>query len=241
MRIRNLMALGLVAAMGACTDSTSAPDIESALLDTDVALVVADGVINDLASAAVMMNAPGSARGGMGERNVTLTFFDADGNEQEAFDDLTTATIVRSSSVSREASRDGWSASVEASREQTITGLEGEETSRTVNGSGTEHVLRSLHSDDTGTRSYEMTSAVTWNDVVHGVPHSENPYPLSGSTSRAITIVIINGPNGDETRTRSVVVTFNGTQFATLTLDGEPMEIDLSTRSGRSPFRRGNR
>jgi len=241
MRIRNLMALGLAVAVAACSDSTSLPGFDSELLDADVALVAADGVMSDLASSAALMADPGSTRGGMGERNVTVTFFDAAGNEQDSLDDLTTATIVRSSSISREASRDGWTASVEASREQTITGLEGEETSRTVNGSGTEHVVRSLHSDDNGTRSYDMTSAVTWNDVVHGVPRSENPYPLSGSITRAVTIAIVNGPNGDETRSRDVVVTFDGTQFATLTLDGETMEIDLSTRSGRSPFRRGNR
>ncbi len=53
-----------------------------------------------------------------------------------------------------------------------------------------------------------------------------------------MTVVIVNGPNGDETRTRHVVITFNGTQFATMTVDGESFEVDLSTRSGRHPFRK---
>jgi hypothetical protein len=240
MRIRNLMVLGLVSALAACSETTSAPEFDTEQLDTDVAIVAADGVLSDLSATAAMMEAPGSDRARSGERNVSLTFLDADGNEQDAMDELTTATVIRSVSISREASRENWTASVEASREQTITGLEGEETTRTVNGTGTERVLRSRHSDENGTRSYEMNSAVTWNDVVHGVPRSDNPYPLSGSITRSITVVIVNGPNGDETRSRTAVVTFNGTQFATLTLDGETIEIDLSTRSGKSPFRRKN-
>jgi hypothetical protein len=241
MRIRNLTTLGLVVAIAACSESTTAPAPDTGLLNIDVAMVAADGVLDDVTSAAAMMDAPGSDRPGRGERNVALTFLDADGNEQDAMDPLTTATIIRSATMSRQGSRGGWTASVEATRDQTITGLEGEETTRTVNGTGTEHMLRSLHSDENGTRSYEMNSAVTWNDVVHGVPRSENPYPLSGSITRSISVVIINGRNGDETRSRTAVVTFNGTQFATLTLDGETMEIDLSTRGGRSPFRRRDR
>lgn len=241
MRIGNLTALGLAATLAACSESTSTPVLDSGSLDADIALVVADGIIDDLVSAAAIMEAPGSTRARHGERHVTVRFFDANGHEQDALDALTTATIIRTSTLSREASRDGWTASVEISREQTITGLEGDETSRTINGSGTEAILRSRHTDDEGTRSYQMHSVVTWHDVSLGVPRSENPYPLSGSITRLISIVITNGPNGDETRSRTVVVAFNGTQFATLTLDGNTMEIDLSTRSGKSPFRRGDR
>jgi len=246
MRIRNLTILGLVAALAACGESTSSPDFDSDLLDIDVALVVADGVLSDLAFAAVMFDPPPPPPGrrgghGQGEHSGTVTFLDANGNEQESMDDLTTATIIHSGTMTREASRDGWTASIEGTREQTITGLLGEETSRTLNGTGTEHVLRSRHSDEDGTRSYEMNSTMTWTDVVHGVPLSENPYPLSGSINRSMTIVVVNGPNGDETRSRTGVVTFDGTQFATLILDGESHEIDLSTRNDRDPLHRGDR
>ena len=74
----------------------------------------------------------------------------------------------------------------------------------------------------------------------HGVPREDNPYPLSGTITRDMTAVIVNGPNGDETRTRHVIITFNGTQFPTMTVNGELFEVDLSTREGRHPLRRRN-
>jgi hypothetical protein len=65
------------------------------------------------------------------------------------------------------------------------------------------------------------------------VPGSESPWPLSGTITRHWVITITNGPNGDATRERTVVVTFNGTQFATITVNGETSELDLGTRPGK--------
>ena len=119
-----------------------------------------------------------------------------------------------------------------------ITGLEGEETARTANGTGSSAVSRSRHSDQNGDRSYDMTGTTVISDVVHTVPRKENPYPLSGTITRDVIVLIVNGRNGDETRTRHVVITFNGTQFATMTVNGESFEVDLSTRHDRHPLRR---
>ena len=110
-----------------------------------------------------------------------------------------------------------------------------------MNGTGSSTVSRSRHSDENGDRSWDMTGSSVISDVVHGVPHEENPYPLSGTITRDMTAVIVNGPNGDETRTRHVVITFNGTQLVTMTVDDESFEVDLSTRDGRHPFRRHGR
>ena len=120
----------------------------------------------------------------------------------------------------------------------TITGLEGDETTRTANGTGSGTVSKSRHSDVNGDRSYEMTSTSITTDVVHTVPRKENPYPLSGTITRDVTVVIVNGRNGDKTRTRHVVITFDGTQFAHLTVNGESFEVDLSARDGRHPVRK---
>ena len=125
------------------------------------------------------------------------------------------------------------------SREIEITGLLGEETERTVNGLGSEYSKRVRTSDEFGTRTYEMNGISAIDNVVHGVPRSEFPHPLSGSITREIEVVITNGPNGDETRTRTVVITFNGTQFPEMTVDGEPFEIDMNRPGGPRPFRKG--
>jgi len=79
-----------------------------------------------------------------------------------------------------------------------------------------------------------MSSSSVITDVVRAVPKEENNpfvprekilYPLSGTITRDVTVVILNGRNGDETRTKHVVITFNGTQFVTMTVDGEPIEV----------------
>ena len=45
--------------------------------------------------------------------------------------------------------------------------------------------------------------------------------------------------SGDETRTRQVemTITFDGDETATIVVNGEEREIDLSAREGRSPLR----
>jgi hypothetical protein len=83
-----------------------------------------------------------------------------------------------------------------------------------------------------------MSGTAVIDNVVHPVPRTDDAWPLSGTITRDVTINIVNGPDGDVTKSRTVVITFNGTNLATMTVDGESFEVDLSTRSGRHPFRR---
>ena len=239
MRISGLGLLATIALAG-CSDA-NAPNTDDAL-DADVAMVAADAVLEDI-------QAMNSGIGGFGsspamfsaapptERSRTITFLDADGNAQDAYDAELTASINVVIDMSGEVTRDTWTATIERHRDMVITGLLGDETSRTWNGTGSGSVQGSRHSDESGDRSYNMSSTSVITDVVRGLPRADNPYPLSGSITRDISITIVNGPNGDETRTRTVVITFNGTQFATLTINGETVEVDLAAREGRHPIR----
>jgi hypothetical protein len=51
--------------------------------------------------------------------------------------------------------------------------------------------------------------------------------------------ITITTEGGTETRTREVVITFNGTQYPEMTVDGEMYEVDLEARDGQRPFRGG--
>ena len=246
-----------VIALAACSD-TFGPDgtdsptdsrLES-LVTLDVVMVTADALIEDLAE--LWLDIGVSLGGSSAEvkhqsshvRTVTMTFYDAEGNEQEAYDKVATASVhkVRESSGERSRANSSgtksWSSTTSRTRDRTITGLEGDETTRTANGTGSSTVSKSRHSDVNGDRSYEMTSTSITTDVVHTVPRKESPYPLSGTITRDVTVVIVNGRNGDETRTRHVVITFDGTQFAHITVNGESFEVDLSARDGRHPVRK---
>ena len=237
------LTLGVLASAG-CSDTVG---LESALDESvtlDVAMIAADAAIDELGYMGLLFGAgalPAPSGASTETRIHTATFFDADDNEQDTRDPLTTASIHLVIESTREFSRDSWTATGTRSRDLWITGLEGVETTRTVNGTGSGTVSRSQHTDSTGTRTYDMTSTSVIEDVVHPVPRTDDAWPLSGTITRNVTVNIVNGPNGDETKTRTVVITFNGTNLPTMTVDGESFEIDLSTRSGRHPFRKRGR
>ncbi len=233
------LTFGLLA-LAACSD-TAGPESFEDSLTLDVAMIAADAVIDGLGDMGFLFGGGASpAPSGASTRTVThtATFFDADGNEQAARDPLTTASIHLTIESSHEFTRDSWTATGTRSRDLMITGLEGEETIRTVNGTGHGTVTRSQHTDADGTRTYDMSSTSVIEDVVHPVPRTDDAWPLSGMITLNVTINVVNGPDGDVTKTRTVVIIFNGTNLPTMTVDGESFEIDLSTRSGRHPFRR---
>jgi len=259
-------ALGVAVALtlGACSDST-APDALDSALDADLAVVAADATIEDFhlmsaplafgvpgargvsaaaqAAGPAMANGPAGRPGGMGGLGGALsgtrevTFFDADGNQQDAYDAETTASIHVVVEVAGEVSREFWSASLERSRDMTISGLAGQETERTFNGEGSEAVSRSRHFEDGTSRTYDMDGTFTYSDVVVPVPGSDTPWPLSGTITRHVSVEIVNGPNGDRSVTRDVTIVFDGDETATVTIGDETFEVDLSTRPGHFPLR----
>ena len=260
--IHGLAVLSVIT-LTACSEITDLPGPEGtglplgSVLTLDVAMFSADALIEDVAE--LQLDFSGVIGGAYAasaapveatsrpllERVRDVTYYDTDGNEQDAYDGITTASVHIVSEISGERTRGHWSSSVSRTRAITVTGLAGTEVVRTANGIGSSTLSRSYHSDEKGDRSYEMSGTSVITDVVRPVPQDnpfvpreEHLYPVSGTITRDVTVVIINGRNGDETRTKHVVITFNGTQFVTMTVDGEPIEVDLSARRGRDPLRR---
>ncbi len=235
-----LIALSVLA-FAACDDNpTDILDTTTAdqAINYDVAMVSADATIEDVLAFRNPQDGGSFMFGREGSR--TATFYDADGNEQDVYDEATTASIHIIMEMSRELERRNWTADVMREREMTVTGLVGDETTRTVNGSGSEAVTRSRHSDTGGLRTYEMTGTRTMENVVHAVPSETNPYPLSGTITRNMTITITTEANGTVTRTKEVIITFNGTQYPEMLVDGEVFAIDLAAGPGERPFRTGD-
>ncbi len=242
------LAFGLLS-LAACSD-TAGPEAFEDSLTLDVAMIAADAAIDAFGDMALLFAGgavPVHTGGSMRIGTHTAEFFaadgsqvDAEGNPLDAQNPLT-ASIHLVVESTHDFSRDSWSGTGTRSRDLLITGLEGEETSRTVNGTGSSVMTRSQHTDADGTRTYDMTSTSVIVDVIHPVPRTDEAWPLSGTITQDVTINVINGPQGDVTKSRTVVITFNGTNLATMTVDGETFDVDLSTRSGRHPFRRRGR
>lgn len=164
-----------------------------------------------------------------------VTFFNQDGVEQpEGFDPLTTDAVRMVMEASGTVERSFWTAAMTRNRDMYIQGFLGE--AHTLNGTGSGTVYRSGNPQEGTELTFDLTSQAQWADVVHLQPREENPYPASGSISRSMLVTVTR--NGEVVRSREVetVVTFNGTQYVTMTVNGETVEIDLANREVKGRF-----
>jgi hypothetical protein len=180
------------------------------------------------------------ARGGFTfEREVTFSDL-AEIVQPDGFDKATTDGIhmVVNGEGTRETSF--WTATMERSRDMWMTGLLSD--AHHLNGEGHSAVHKSGNPQDGSAMTFDMTVGVVWDDVVHFQPRADHPYPESGSITRDIFVQVTK--DGEIVRGRDVitVITFNGTQFVTMKVDGEPVEIDLAEKGvkGRMGFGGGN-
>lgn len=229
---------GALAAAAACSETALTPAEEEARLDLDVATYAADATVDDInlmdSEAGRIMGGPMTApEADSFTFSRTVTYYDADGNEMSAYDPLNTASIRIQVHVEGSRSRTGDRGSLEVSvnrdRDLTVSGLLGEETQRTWNGTGQAAENRVRTSDEFGTRTYDMSSSTTITDVVVPVPRGSG-WPLSGTITREITVTVVSGLEDTRTRTRTVVIEFNGTQFVPITINGETYTLNLETR-----------
>jgi len=114
-------------------------------------------------------------------------------------------------------------------RSMLVSGLEGSESQRQWDGFGKSLKERSVVSDDRGDRSYEMSSEATITEVLIPVPRTEDSWPISGTIERDVHAEFV---KGDETRIRdrTVLITFNETQFVPIVVNGVTYTFDLATR-----------
>ena len=153
-------------------------------------------------------------------------FLDASNTPQSAFDSLTTASIHFTAKLS--GTTTGHYSKVDDQHELTVSGLAGVETTRTWNGTGT-----SSHQDSLGTALITTNVSTSISNVVLPVSRTSNPYPQSGTIS---THTVISGGLMPIDMTASL--TFDGTRYAKLTINGITYTIDLG-RLPRFPMNDG--
>jgi hypothetical protein len=245
-------ALMAVLALGAaaCEDgATDTDDFDDAGLRMDAALVAADGMFQDIAH----MQGP-AAWGGFGSgpqamgieiqgsTNFTRTVTFVPGPD---YDPIETTEMHIVSDLTRQVSHNFWSADIVRHREMTVSGLYGEETERTWNGTATGDVFKSRHPEDEAVRTYDMESTATITEVIRALPRAENPWPISGTITRVIHVVRTEDGVTVKEKNLTTTITFNGTKDVTLVVkDGdttEEFEIDLSERNVKKRFRRKNK
>ena len=241
--IHRVSTVSVLAALAACS-STEPNSGATSDVTMDVAMVATEMGAQDVE----LMHGPGGAfgfgwRGDLGRFNCesadwgavtivrTCTFKDADGLVQEAYDTNTTESVAVHTEISGDIVRDRWSAAFDRTTDLVVTGLAGANTTKIWNGSGAGSSTKVRTSDSAETRQYDMTYSGTITNVVIPVPRTATSWPLSGTIAREVTVTFTGGPRDGETFTRSTTLEFNGTQYATLTVNGETFQVDLARRS----------
>jgi hypothetical protein len=244
--------------LGACSSDTSGPDGATPLLNADVALVAADATAEDVdvMREPVFFTSLAGFAPGQGDfrpvncpfnattnrldcpvvthGDITITrsyaFWDAANAVQQAYDALTTAKANILSTIEGSRTLPNWEATIERIRNMTATGLAGTETQRTWNGSSSSHVTHSKHTENGGERSYDLECSALVENVVVPVPNGGEVFPLSGTITRECTVTFVGGPRDGQEVTRTAVVTFNGTQTVSMTVNGKTFDIDHKNR-----------
>jgi hypothetical protein len=128
-----------------------------------------------------------------------------------------------------------WGGSVSRSRDLTISGLLGANTTITINGtSATERQRTKFAKEDADganavEREYQLDGKTEIKNVVTAAVRLPDTWPQSGTITRSHTVTRTDAVNGTKTTTRTSVVTFNGTQFVPLVVNGTEFTLDLAT------------
>jgi hypothetical protein len=182
-----------------------------------------------------------SRRGGLSFSR-TVTFFDANGVVQAAFDPETTASIKTETSVSGTVNVKDGTATINRSGVMVVSGLEGAETTRTLNGSEQGTVV--VTGTGSGGVSFNISHTVndTTVNLVVPVPRDrflDRKFPVSGTRTHATTTVATRGTE-TKTDTRSRKETFNGTAIVQieLTINGVTQNCEFNLVTHRSTCQR---
>ncbi len=161
----------------------------------------------------------------------TFEFFDSTGAPMLKFDGLATASVhVVATETGVRPTATG-ADTVSAVRNLTASGLLGQNTTRIWNGTAT-RTVGSFWSDSLAQRTADLTDNTTFANVVIDLPRSSNPYPASGTITRVVAgsgTVTRNGTTKTMTVSRTVTITFNGTEFVPMTIGTASYTLDLAT------------
>lgn len=217
---RTLAAAAAVAGLAACTDANAPSDLTDHQLAADLASSSGDAIATDVVQAILnegsFAGAPGfnaSVRATLDTSNLTVvrtrTCYDAQNNVVQCGQGTVSMRVTLQ--IDGTVQRDNFSGKIHHTRDMTITGLGASSTTRTHNGVGTSNDTTTF-TGTRGTRHAEESASDSIVNLVFQLPHSSNPWPVSGQIIRnvnaTITLTRTDGSTDTRTISRRVVVTF---------------------------------
>jgi hypothetical protein len=164
----------------------------------------------------------------------SYAYLDGAGAAQSAYSATTTAAANFKWTLAGEITKRNWSGSMTRNRDITLSGLLGTNAAVTVNGTGSGERQRTVFLRDSAgpnglTRTYDMQATLAIANVVTPAIRLPDAWPISGTVTRNYSLTRTDATNGVTTTTRNSVVTFNGTQFVPLVVNGKAFVLDLDT------------
>jgi hypothetical protein len=164
----------------------------------------------------------------------SFAFYNAQGNTVQTYDAATVESVNFQAQIDGNFQRDiVWSAGVHRTRNVTVSGLISMSPQRKWNGTGT-GADTVMHIGLDGIRSLAGTATETVSNVVMPGKDAASQIPLSGSISLAVAYTAsLQGVTASVSKevSRTIVVTFNGTQTATLQIGTLTCQLHLDTAS----------
>lgn len=258
-QLLNAAAAGLmVVALAACNDATIPALVDDQQLTQDVAATSGDAIateVGTLLGNEVNAALPGprpsfSLFGDPADLVVNRTRTCYDGTQvQTQCDPITTDSVVLTLTIDGSFTRqhtgprgtETMTRAVHQARRHVISGLDGQETSRTHNGAGagndtTQFTATANEGGASHSRTVTESSLDSVQNIVFNLPHATNPWPVSGSIVRRVTGQVT-ATSGDRTETRSfslrVSVTFpaDNQGNVTIQINERTCTLNLVTRT----------
>lgn len=165
----------------------------------------------------------------------SFAFFGADGAVQTAFSGVTTDAMNTQITVAGTVTRNsGFTSTVDHVSDRTVTGLAAGSTARTVNGTSA-GFESTTGTNDTGDFTVLRMMGDTTKSVVVPLDTGTPPYPVSGEVIRGMQVTLTYAGQAPETSVRREVVTYDGSDTATLviTQDGVTKTCSIPLPHGR--------
>jgi len=167
----------------------------------------------------------------------SFAFYDAQGNTVQNYSPTTVESVNFQAQIDGNFQRDiVWTAGVHRTRNVTVSGLISMSPQRKWNGTGT-GADTVMHIGLDGIRSLAGTATETVSNVVMPGPNAASQIPLSGSITLAVNYTAsLQGVTASVSKEvqRTIVVTFNGTQTATLQIGTLTCQLHLDTATVNS-------
>lgn len=147
----------------------------------------------------------------------SAAFYDTAGAVQQAFDSTTDAVNVQVAVTGTRIRHDDDTTVVDHASDRTVSGLAAGSTERTFNGTS-RGLETTTGSDSAGSFVAVRTLGDTLQGVVVPVGHGPGIYPTAGTVIRSMEVTVTYAGQAPTTRSRREVLTFNGTDTATLVI-----------------------